>query len=63
MEHNPLCEMQPSYCQELDVQGMQPHSREYLEYKVLAERSRFKAAKDPRITKLERPTRAPYVQN
>lgn len=60
---NPLGEMEPSYCQELDVRGMQPHSREYLEYQVIAERSRFKAAKDPRITRLERTKNEPRVNN
>lgn len=63
MRDNPLDEMQPSYCQQLDVKGMQPHSREYLEYQVIAERSRFKAAKDPRITQLERPKHEPKVPN
>jgi hypothetical protein len=60
---NPLGEMEPSYCQELDVMGMQPHSREYQEYQVIAERSRFKAAKDPKITRLERTKHEPKVDN
>jgi len=29
-----LDELQPSACQQLDVVGMQPHSREYLEHEV-----------------------------
>lgn len=31
--------LQPSACQQLDVVGMQPHSREYLEYEVNCMRS------------------------
>lgn len=31
--------MEMSACQQLDVAGMQPHSREYLEYCVLRDRS------------------------
>lgn len=32
-------ELELSPCQQLDVMGMQPHSREYLEYEVNATRS------------------------
>jgi hypothetical protein len=35
-------ELQPSMCQQLDVVGMQPHSREYLEYEVNCMRSERK---------------------
>lgn len=31
--------LQPSACQQLDVVGMQPHSREYLEYEANCMRS------------------------
>ena len=35
-------ELSPSACQQLDVVGMQPHSREYLEYEVNCMRSERK---------------------
>ena len=60
---DPLGVMEMSYCQELDVKGMQPHTREYQEYEVMAERSRFKAAKDPRIPPMERTKHEPRVDN
>jgi hypothetical protein len=34
-----LHELEPSWCQQLDVVGMQPHSREYLEYVMNNSRS------------------------
>lgn len=41
--------MEMSYCQELDVQGMQPHAREYLEHRVLREQSDRKGRKIPGV--------------
>jgi len=46
--------MEMSYCQELDVQGMQPHSREFLEYQVIRQRSHDKAMKLPGIIRDEK---------
>lgn len=34
--------LEPSICTQLDVNGMQPHSREHLEYEVNCARSRRK---------------------
>ncbi len=34
--------LQPSWCTQLDVNGMQPHSREHLEYEVNRARSERK---------------------
>lgn len=34
-----LSELEPSWCTQLDVAGMQPHSREFLEHEVNSMRS------------------------
>lgn len=46
--------MEMSACQELDIAGMQPHSREYLEYCVMRDRSDWKAMHVPGVTSSER---------
>jgi hypothetical protein len=38
-------ELQPSWTSELDAIAMQPHSREYLEYRVNRQRSEQRQAK------------------
>lgn len=43
-----------SACQELDVAGMQPHSREYLEHCVMRDRSDWKAMHVPGVNSSER---------
>jgi hypothetical protein len=45
--------MEMSACQQLDVSGMQPHAREYLEYEVLRDRSHFKGAMVPGVLSAE----------
>lgn len=46
--------MEMSYCQELDVQGRQPHSREYLEHQVLREQGMNKGRLIPGVIASER---------
>ena len=45
--------MDMSTCQQLDIAGMQPHSREYLEYMVMRDRSAAEAEKYPGLKELE----------
>lgn len=46
--------MELSVTQQLDVAGMQPHSREYLEHMVSCDVSRFKAMMTPGVMHQER---------
>ena len=45
--------MEMSICQQLDVMGMQPHAREYVEYRVVRDRSEAKAARMPGVNAAE----------
>lgn len=38
-ERREMDELEPSICTQLDVNGMQPHSREHLEYEINCARS------------------------
>lgn len=48
-EDNYEMDLSMSACQALDVMGMQPHSREYLEYEMNLDRSLNKARMIARI--------------
>jgi hypothetical protein len=45
--------MEMSACQQLDLAGQQPHSREYLEYCVMRDRSDWKAMHVPGVVSME----------
>lgn len=45
--------MEMSACQQLDVAGMQPHAREYLEYCVMRDTSDWKAMHVPGVVSSE----------
>jgi len=46
--------MEPSWCQELDYAGMQPHAQERLEHDINFDRSKAKAMRTPGVMSEER---------